>query len=326
MRRMIALVVIVSALWGVYWFVAASGLKSAINTQFSQLRTMGWSLEYDSLSVQGFPSRLDTRVQNLELTAPRNAFKWQAPFFQVFALSYRPNHVIAVWPDAFAVETTAGAYDVTHQDLRASLRLEASTDLALEQLVIVGQDLRFDSADVGQASVQATQLSVRPLPARPGYYESALELDEIVPMASLAAQLGWASETPLTISRAFVNGEFRFDAPLDRTALTDGPLQLQEATVTRAHLRIADTVLNLSGELRISRFAPPEGKVQLNATGWKALLAQLDPAKLDTETLTKRLTAMVGEDEEIALNLTLREGFIHFGPIPLIPAPDWRLP
>lgn len=326
MRRMIALVVIVSALWGGYWFFAASGLKSALNTQIGQLRAAGWSVEYADLSLQGFPSRLDTRVQELSLSAPQDSFTWRAPFFQVFALSYRPNHLIAVWPKRFTLDTLAGAFTVTHDDLRASLRLAANTGLGLEQLVIAAQNLQVTAQDLGQASAQTAQISLRPLPAQAGLYEAAMDLGQITPAPALTAQLGWNAETPLTISRAFVNSELRFDAPLDRSAMTNGSLRTQEATLTRAQLEIGDSVINLSGALRLTRFGPPEGKIRLNATGWKALLAQLDPATLDTETLTKRLSAMVGEEGEIAINLEFRAGFIHFGPIPLMPAPDLRLP
>ena len=98
MRMLLTVILIATAGWSGYWALASSGAKTAFETWFDQRRSEGWVADYGDLTVSGFPNRVDTSFSNISLADPATGIAWTAPFFQILALSYRPNHVIAVWP------------------------------------------------------------------------------------------------------------------------------------------------------------------------------------------------------------------------------------
>jgi hypothetical protein len=87
---------------------------------FADRSAQGWVADYDTIETRGFPSRFDTTINTLELADPRTGWAWSAPFFQVFALSYKPNHIIAVWPNEQTIATPLARANITAEDMRAS--------------------------------------------------------------------------------------------------------------------------------------------------------------------------------------------------------------
>ena len=100
MRALAWIVAVLTALWGGYWFVGSSALESATLRGVDDLRAQGNTLDYSDLSLQGFPNRFDMTVTDPVFVSAQNGFGWKAPFVQSFALSYRPNEVIVVFPDS----------------------------------------------------------------------------------------------------------------------------------------------------------------------------------------------------------------------------------
>ena len=99
MRVLLGVTALLGALWAGYWVVGSSAAQSGMADWFDERRAEGWVAEYDDLAVRGFPNRFDAGFTEISLADPGTGLAWQAPFFQLLALSYKPNHVIAVWPD-----------------------------------------------------------------------------------------------------------------------------------------------------------------------------------------------------------------------------------
>lgn len=316
MRRLIVIAVILASLWGGYWYVAASGLRSALPQQVEQLRQAGWQVDYDGFEVAGFPSRLDTRVEALSVASPNGSYGLDAPRFEVLALSYKPNHVIVVAPDMFQIDTPIGPVKVRNDDLRASLRLEATTDLALEQVVVVGEAVELSSDTLGTAKVMSSQLALRPVPARTELYEATLQTNALILPAALQQVLA----APV-IDTATANVELRFSAPLDRHAVSAGALSVTELTLTQAQLSIGESSVNLSGALSPAPDGTLTGDVRVNARGWENLLALITAPGFDPQVAAQMLGSVAQEDGSVQLDLSFRNGFAYLGVIPLFPAP-----
>ena len=99
MRLLLAVIVIAALGWSAYWVIGQRGLEQGLADWFEARRAEGWVAETSDLRVRGFPNRFDTGFSDLLLADPETGLAWEAPYFQLSALSYRPNHVIAVWPE-----------------------------------------------------------------------------------------------------------------------------------------------------------------------------------------------------------------------------------
>ena len=120
MRTLFVVVALLAALYGGYWFIGQSQIERRAEAALADLEARGWDVAYSDLSTTGFPSRFDTTVSDIALTSPDGGIAWAAPFVQVFALSYRPNRIIAAWPDMQSLAVGGQRLDIAAQGLRAS--------------------------------------------------------------------------------------------------------------------------------------------------------------------------------------------------------------
>ncbi|MCL4676943.1 MAG: DUF2125 domain-containing protein, partial [Pararhodobacter sp.] len=135
MRILAVLAVLATLGWCGYWVVGSRALDRAIVAGLAASPEIAVAEH----RILGFPNRFDVTFDAPRITA--GGAQWSAPFVQVFALSYRLNHVIAVFaPDQRLVGR--GLEALLHsEDLRASLVVEPGLDLPLERFSLVGQGL-----------------------------------------------------------------------------------------------------------------------------------------------------------------------------------------
>jgi len=320
MRRLLVLVIGLAALWSGYWFVAARGLEAGVSAWLEAQRAVGWRMETSAMNVRGFPNRLDLVADSVAVQSPDGTVGWSAPFLQVMALSYRPNHLVAVWPQEQVVTTLAGPVTVKSQDMRASAVLQPGTGLPLDRAAMVIEAPRLEMA-AGTLAAMTARLAVREAPPKADTYEIGLEATELV-LSGLLPE-GW----PTAAERIWLDADLTLDAPLDRFALERAP------QVTAVDLRAFDAVfggthLNARGTVTLRPDGRPEGDVTLRATGWRGLLRMAEAAGALSEEDAQRaevaLALLAGGEDKIEAPLEFRGGRMFLGPVPIGPAPRLR--
>ena len=98
MRKLLFLMVVLVALWSGYWFVGSNAVREGVNGFFADAATQGLVAENTGVTVAGFPNRFDLTVEGLHLADPASGAGWNAPFVQVFAMTWKPWHIIAAFP------------------------------------------------------------------------------------------------------------------------------------------------------------------------------------------------------------------------------------
>lgn len=97
------------ALYSGYWFWLANNFESAIGRWQANLAKQGSSLQFDSLTVSGFPGSLVIHVRNMDVIQAGQG-QWQFPLFQVIV---NPLHL-----DTLRVTAPQTNYfKATHQSL-----------------------------------------------------------------------------------------------------------------------------------------------------------------------------------------------------------------
>lgn len=338
MRILLTFILTAAAVWSGYWYLGASGMQSAFQSWFEARRAEGWVAETSDLRVRGYPNRFDTGMTDLALADPDTGLAWEAPFFQLLALSYRPNHVIAIWPETQLIATPLQKYRLRSHDMRASLVVAPKTHLAIQRSTLTAERLLI--APVGEAEatrLDSLSLAMERQPAaadeRPqNRYRIGFEAQGLAPSQPLRLQLDPEGRLPQDLGDVRADMTVRFDKPWNRSAIEVARPQPQHIRIDRAEARWGRLLLQMAGEVSVDAAGQPTGEITVKAENWRDILdlavasGALGPGM--AETLARGLSMvaqMSGNTRTLDLPLSFRNGRVMLGPVPLGAAPVLRL-
>ncbi len=334
LRFLITVILLAAAAWAGYWFVGSTGVQSGFATWFDQRRSEGWVADYTALDVQGFPNRFDTVVTGLTLADPDTGLAWDAPQFQINALSYRPNHVIAVWPETQRLATPLAKYDLQSRDMRASLVLEPNTSLTLQRTTLTAEELVIHPLDdSGDTSLNALRLAADHVPMQTlATYRLGLAADGLSPALSWRETVDPSGRLPETFDALNIDLTVEFDKPWDRTAIEDARPQPRRIDIRLAEARWGQLELQMAGEMSVDASGHTEGEVMIKARNWRDILDLAVNAGAMPQGMAGTvadglglISQMAGNPKTLDIPLTLRNGSVFLGPVPIGPAPVLRL-
>jgi hypothetical protein len=331
-RALIAVVLAAALGWSAYWFIGARALDREVEAWLEARRAEGWVADVEDTTVRGFPNRFDLTLTGVELADPDTGLAWSAPFFQILALSYRPSHVIAVWPHEQTVSTPFENMTVESSDFRGSLRLADTSTLALENATFVSEAVTVASDAGWTAALGSGRLAARLVPDTPSTYEIGIEALDLTPAETVRRTFDVARSLPDTIETLRLDAEIAFTAPWDHAAIEvarpqpiDIDLRELRATWGRLDLRAA-------GEVVVAPDGTPNGQVAVKAVNWREMLALGVSSGAVPEGLAsaierglEALAGASGSPDTLDAKLTFRDGGVYYGFIPLGPAPVLRL-
>ncbi len=310
-----------AALYSGYWFVAANAAREGAETALAEAGARGIEVQHQGLDLTGFPSRFD-----LTLTEPRVSgagWRWQAPFAQVFALSYSPWKLISALPNTQRLEVAGQGIEIASTRMQASLFLRPETVLPLDRFdaVMEGASLRGEAGwALGFASANASLI------AQEGGAQAAFRMLEIVPDQRVTAALNGA--LPAVVERFDVLADLGLSQPL---GLRAEPAALTGVTLREAHLVWGPLKLTAAGALVPDPQGLAEGMVDLRVEGWQQGLAAAEAAGVVPEhfrvmlrSVLENLAAQSDQPGVLKLPLVMAQGQMRLGPLPLGPAPRLR--
>ncbi|MGR3342418.1 MAG: DUF2125 domain-containing protein [Paracoccaceae bacterium] len=328
MRILIIVVIAACVLWGGYWFVGSRAVQSGLTTWLSGQPGNGWIAEYSSLKTRGFPNRFDTTITDLELVDQRSGAAWRAPNLKILALSYRPNHIIAIWPDQQSITLPGEQIFVTSEHMVASIAFEPGTSLTLDRSSFVLDNLAFVSSRNWAAKIATARLATRQTDGAQFAHDIAIEASGVQPPAVLLAQLDPAGVQPAVFDTLKFDVTIGFDAQWDRNSL-----QQEQPQVIALELKIMQAIwgeldLLAAGELAFDTRGVPSGRIAIKATNWREMLAigiatgaVSQGISLTLERALQLLADTSDDPDILEVPLSFQDGFMSFGPIPLGPAP-----
>lgn len=328
MRWLLWAVIAACTLWGGYWFAGAAALRRAAGDAFAGAAREGFEAAHAGLAINGFPNRFDLTASEVRLADPLAGFGWTAPFFQLLALSYRPNHVIAVWPDRQQLELPGGRVEVVSDRMQASLVVAPGTDLALDRSAFVAEAVGLAGEGGWRLDLAELRIALRAAGGSGARYDLGLAALGLVPGPGLRALLDPEGRLPATVEAVALDAELALDAPLDRHALQGRPPQLAGIVLREARAVWGGLALSASGSVAIGADGLPEGRFDIVADDWEGILALAVRAGLVAErvapTYARALAAMDeggGGGGRLELPLVLSGGRIRLGPMILGAAP-----
>ena len=334
LRVLITVIMIAAAAWAGYWFVGQAGVHTGFAKWFDQRRTEGWVADYTDLNVQGFPNRFDTVVTGLTLADPDTGLAWDAPKFQINALSYRPNHVIAVWPATQRLATPLAKFDIDSADMRASLVLAPDARLQIDRAALTAQTLVIRPVEGdGQTVLQALRLAAEHVPMQnAATYRLGLAADGLAPSLPWRETVDPDGSLPETFDAFRADMTVEFDKPWDRGAIEDARPQPRQITLKLAEARWGRLELQAAGALSVDAAGMPTGEITIKARNWREILqvsvaaGALSPGLAGAlEDGLSLLSQLSGNPNTLDIPLGFRNGRVMLGPVPIGPAPVVRL-
>ncbi len=327
MRKLLIFVIALGVVYGGYWFVGSAAVERGAKAALAQAQADGWDLTYDSVATRGFPSRFDTTLTNISLRDPGTGIGWQAPFFQLLALSYLPNRVIAIWPNNQTVILPGQALQVTSDRLRASIAVGANTALTLNKATAETGPLTVVS-DLGwQAAIDKGLVALRQA-AGNNTYDVYVDLTALTLPVALKSRLDPAADLPAALSVVRADTTLTLDRPLDRHLDKGPPPALQTLVVKDLNLTWGRLTFQASGQIVADAQGRAEGQLDIRADDWRGLIALavnaglIDPGVAPTwENFGVMIT---GGADMLDLPLTFRDGRMALGLLPLGAAPMLR--
>lgn len=326
MRALIWIISVLAALWGGYWVVGSRAAKAGAEAWLAES-----GATYQNLSVAGFPNRFDLTVTDIALSDPVQGIGWRAPFAQVFAMSWKPWHLIAALPNDQVISLPDQNLDLTSSRLMGSLQLVPGPDLALDEVVAQGSNLRLSSDAGWVLAAQEIVGSTRLDPSRANSHRLGLSVTNFSPDPALMAALA-ETGLPAAISDIRLDANLTLSAAIDRHA-NHNPPQVVGLDVTEAKLHWGTLRLLAKGSFARDDMGFAAGEIMLQVEGWRnlpPLLAALGTITADfVPVLEQGLQVMAeagGDPSVLNLPLVAKDGRMTLGPLPLGPAPYWGMP
>lgn len=328
MRKLIVIAVVLAGLWGGYWFIGAQATERAFAGWIADRQTDGWVAEVSDLSTRGFPNRFDTIFTGLELADPDTGLAWSAPEFQILALSYKPHHVIAVWPGTQTLSTPEQKIEISGSNVKGSVVVSPSTSLTLERSSIMLEGLSFASTAGWTAALEKGQLATRQIEGGENRHEIHFDASNLTPAFSFIQSLDADDMLPPIFEGVILKANIDFTAPWDRAAIERARPQVTRIDLTEFKAKWGELELWLAGAVDVDATGAPNGNVTVKARNWRKMIeiaqasGTLAPELVSTVTRALGFVAgLSGNSETLDVPLRLSGGAMFLGPIPIGKAP-----
>ena len=293
------------AIWAGYWMVGQRLIEGQIGTLLAQMPA-GLVVQQTGYDVAGFPSRFDLTVTqpNVQTAA---GWGWQAEFAQVFAMTWKPWHLIAALPHSQTLTTPFGPATLDSSRFMASFRVAPSAEADFEEAVLQIDAPTLRSGGLPQITADAVIVALKHEVAQGFSYRLGVQVDSLTPLVPAA------TGGNLTLGR--LDMVMTTDGALNRTTVA---VQVQTLNLRAVALDWGGVKVTGDGLLTRGDGGLAEGTVALKVTGWRDLPARLaDFAILRPEiapTMARALEVIAAEQgnpEVLDLPLIFRSGQKH---------------
>lgn len=312
MRAILGFAAALAVAWGGYWFVGTHAIRQQLDQWLVQNASLARVQDY---SISGFPNRFDVTFKGVQVQDEAREIAVSAPFFQVFAMTWKPWHLIAALPPTLRITYKNQVFDLAGQHMLGSILTQPSHSFSLGEARLDGNNLALKSQD-GWAIRAEHMAAAVDAAAGPYAPRIGLRLRNITPPAGIAAQLDLPGKMD--------------DLHLD-ARLTIAQSGAQSGTVTAVDLADASLIwgdfgLHARGQIARDALGFAAGDVTLTVQDWPKLpriLAGLGVISGDQIAVLAKGVAVLGPSAEVALRLS--EGRIWMGPLAIGAAPIWPL-
>lgn len=326
MRRFgLKFLILLVFVWSGWWYLATSSTRNGVSAWLEGLRASGWQAEAAEITSVGFPLRTTTVIDGLSLRDPATQSGVQLPQLDLSAPIYWPGHATVRLPAGPVVfSTPEGALTLGTDGARAGVRLYPGPALQLEALNGSSSNLTLDLGDARLLEAEAVQADVTQ-GRTPETYVINVTLTGLALGEAMLEGSSLPPSRPDTFEPVVADMTVTFDRPWDRTALRDSRPQPRQIRITEIAVGYADTGVSIGGDLDVDAAGIPTGTLRLRMRNWQGVFEMA----VATTTIPPEWAPTVGQvlgsmsdmDGTLDVTLTMADGQMRIGFLPLGPAP-----
>ncbi|MEO0380260.1 MAG: DUF2125 domain-containing protein [Pseudomonadota bacterium] len=327
MRKLLIAVVFMGAVWSAWWWAASSALQGGITTWFDARVADGWQAELGDISGGGFPFELRASLSDIAVADPDAGLAMQTDDLIVIAPAYWPGDVTLLLDEGpILLASPLGRSTLTMQDGTMALNLHPGTALELEKLGWTSGAWQLQD-DAG-TQIEAETLALTMTQTTAATYDFNAQASALAPGEPTRARLRLPDTFPRAFDSLMLHATVTFDRPWDRRALSTARPQPRQIRLHLAEAKWGDLNLNFAADLSVDSAGVPDGNVSIQAENWRAMLDLAQASGTLPEALRGRaenvlqvLAGASGNPDTLDVDLTLRDGGIFLGFLPIGPAP-----
>jgi hypothetical protein len=327
MRKLLTLLIVLTVLWSGYWFVGSFAVRNAVDDWFAAQAEGPLTAEKSDLTVAGYPNRFDLTLEGLNIADRASGIGWQAPFAQVFAMTWKPWHIIAALPPEQVVTLPDQEVTITSDGLRTSVRARPTLDMPLAMAIVESGPITATSSLGWTTGADKAVVSLGAATGTPNAYDLAADIAGLAPDPALLLQMAPDGSLPATIAEIRLRATATLTAPLDRHAGQTNP-RLAAVTLSDLGITWGEVTLTAEGSIAPDDQGLASGRINFTVANWRKVMPILvvsgtvQPQLARTvETMLEGLARQTGDPEVLRIPLTLQDGWMSLGPLPLGPAP-----
>lgn len=326
MRKLIAFALIAATLYGGYWFVGRAQVETRLTDALQQADDGPYDVQYDSLETRGFPSRFDTTITGFTFADPATGTTWSAPFFQLFALAYRPNEVIAVFPPEQTIGLGDEVYTLFTNDMRASGKVRPSTALEFQNATITLDNPRVRSASGAELAMASALAAMRLTPETTQTYDAFVEARSIVLPEDIRRFLDPQNNLPPLIQNLRFDSDVTLSAPLELNSADSTPPQITGLSITEFALTWGEIAMTAIGDIAPDATGAMNGSVTVTTRNWEDIITLAvangmidDNRRFLVTEIVRNLDETPHIDDTLTLSLSVTDGQLALGGFPIGP-------
>lgn len=318
MRKLTVVVVIAALLYAGYWVLGRGQIETRLTNALTEIDAGPYDVQYSDLSTTGFPSRFDTTITDLVLSDPVTDVTWTAPFFQIFALSYRPNEVIAHFAPEQVVTANGQDYTLFTADMRASGKVAANTALTFQTATFSLDNPRLRDGAGSELAMASLLAAMRLTPNTDKTYDLFVDAQGIVLPQYIQRLLDPQGRQPPVMRRVQLDARIDLTAPLALNA-GDDPI-VSRVSLTELAFDWGTVSLSGIGEAAPDATGLLQGSLTVTARNWQTFIdLAIDNGMLSSNQrllwmeILGNLDATPQINDTLTLTIDITDGVVRLG-------------
>lgn len=331
MRKLIVLALVLTTLYGGYWFVGRSQIQDRLSEALVEVDAGDFDVSYSTLKTIGFPSRFDTTITDLEFADPATGMAYSAPTFQLFALSYRPNEVIAVFPNQQTLTIDGEVFTLITSDMRASGKVRPNTSLAFQTATIEAENPRIRTEEGAELAMASFLAAMRLSPDTTQTYDAYFEARSIVLPEDIRRMIDPQNLQPPVIQSLRFDSDVTLSAPIELISAAASPATIETLSIKELALSWGEMSVSAIGDVTPDAAGLLNGSISISARNWQqALDLAVATGAVDANRrfLFTEIANSMDETphvpDTLTLTLSVTDGIMMLGSFPLGAAPALR--
>lgn len=328
MKKLIWLLLVAVAIYSGYWMVGAKGTETAISAWMSARAQEGWQAEASEVDTHGYPLRFDTDIRDLSLADPRTGVAFSTERLALLSKSHAPTRFTARLAETAVLASPYQRIDIGNEVAEADLFVSPGPNLTLDHAAIRLDGLTLSSTLDWGVTLESSELASQRRDADPLTHDITFRANGITPTGGLIERLDPDGLLSDRLEVANMDVSATFDRDWDIHALEGPRPQLTHIDIESVSITWGALSLQTAGSFDVDAKGYPDGEIAIKAVNWREMIELAVGAGAIPQDLRKlalrsgeMLAGLSGRKDTIDATLTLKNGMITMGFIPLGPAP-----